>query len=91
MTWADQRLTVEHIKAHAFFEGVDWETLRLLQAPRPPMLQSITDTSYFPTEEYADVPIEPVGVERLDAEKDLAFLGYARFRLTFCGWCVDCS
>jgi hypothetical protein len=47
----------------------------MLPAPRPPTLKSITDTSYFPTEEYADVPDMPAGVEQLDADGDLAFLG----------------
>ena len=78
MTWGDQRWPVEKTKTHAFFEGVEWNALRDLQAPRPPTLSSITDTSYFPTEELADVPAQPAGVERLDADRDLAFLGCVR-------------
>ena len=76
MIWANQRLTVEQLKTHKFFEDVSWDQMRTLEAPRPPTLSSITDTSYFPTEAYADVPMEPAGVEKLDADKDLAFLGY---------------
>jgi len=75
MTWGDNRAGVEEMRTHALFDGVDWTSLRTLPAPRPPTLKSITDTSYFPTEEYADVPEVPAGVEKLDADKDLAFLG----------------
>ncbi|ETW82564.1 hypothetical protein HETIRDRAFT_108831 [Heterobasidion irregulare TC 32-1] len=82
MTWGDQRWPVEKTKMHAFFEGVEWNALRELQAPRPPTLSSITDTSYFPTEELADVPAQPAGVERLDADRDLAFLGFTFKRFT---------
>ncbi|KAI0031121.1 AGC/NDR protein kinase [Vararia minispora EC-137] len=82
MTWGEQRAQMEEIRKHPFFGGVDWDSLRHLQAPRPPTLTSITDTSYFPTEEYADVPEQPVGVEALDADKDLAFLGFTFKRFT---------
>jgi protein-serine/threonine kinase len=76
MTWSEgHRAGVEEIRAHPLFEGVGWTSLRMMPAPRPPTLKSITDTSYFPTEEYADVPEVPAGVEKLDADKDLAFLG----------------
>ena len=69
MTWGDQRAGIEEIRQHPFFDGVDWDALRSLQAPRQPQLTSITDTSYFPVEEYADVPETPAGVEALDAER----------------------
>ncbi|KAB5595576.1 hypothetical protein CTheo_1037 [Ceratobasidium theobromae] len=72
----DQRLNVEHIKQHHFFYGVDWATIRNIDAPFIPHLRSITDTSYFPTEEYANVPEQPVGADTSGAHKDLAFLGY---------------
>jgi len=82
MTWSDNRAGVEEIRAHPLFEGVEWLSLRAMPAPRPPTLKSITDTSYFPTEEYADVPELPEGVEKLDADKDLAFLGFTFKRFT---------
>ena len=41
-----------------------------------PHLSSITDTSYFPTEDYQDVPDVPVGADTDVGAKDLAFLGY---------------
>jgi protein-serine/threonine kinase len=75
MTWSDGRVGADEIRVHSLFRDVDWNSLRMQSAPRPPTLKSITDTSYFPTEEYADVPELPAGVEQLDADKDLAFLG----------------
>ncbi|KAH8976599.1 kinase-like domain-containing protein [Lactarius hatsudake] len=82
MTWSDGRAGVEEIRTHPLFHEVDWNSLRMQPAPRPPTLKSITDTSYFPTEEYADVPDVPAGVEQLDADKDLAFLGFTFKRFT---------
>lgn len=49
----------DEIKAHPFFAGVDWNTLRDIEAPFKPQLQSITDTSYFPTDELENVPDAP--------------------------------
>lgn len=70
-------MTVEQLKAHPFFYGVDWATIREIDAPFVPHLRSITDTSYFPTEELDQVPEIPQGAESgPDAKKDLAFLGY---------------
>lgn len=40
-----------------------------------PRLRSITDTSYFPTDELEHVPEEPAGADTSGANKDLAFLG----------------
>lgn len=46
-------------------------SLTLIFPPR-----SLTDTSYFPTEDLNDVPEQPVGAEASSGSKDLAFLGY---------------
>lgn len=46
----------EEIKAHPFFAGVNWATLRSEPSPYVPQLTSITDTSHFPTEELEAVP-----------------------------------
>jgi protein-serine/threonine kinase len=73
----EHRLTVDQIKQHPFFYGVDWESIRNIEAPFIPDLRSITDTSYFPTEELENVPDVPAGAETDGANKDLAFLGYA--------------
>ncbi|KAJ7507838.1 kinase-like domain-containing protein [Mycena galericulata] len=45
ITSADRRLNVQEIKKHPFFYGVDWTTLRNIDAPFVPHLRSITDTS----------------------------------------------
>lgn len=77
VTSADQRLTADQIKQHPFFYGVDWETIRHIDAPFVPHLRSITDTSYFPTDELDQVGEEVQATEpRGHASKDLAFLGY---------------
>jgi len=74
MTWAEQRLTIDEIKRHPFFYGVDWDTVRYIDAPFVPRLSSVTDTSYFPTDEIDQVTEDTVG-ELTTADKDLAFLG----------------
>ncbi|CAG8474867.1 11277_t:CDS:2 [Racocetra fulgida] len=49
----------DEIKSHPFFAGVDWETIRNIEAPFVPNLKSITDTSYFPTEDLEKIPDTP--------------------------------
>ena len=84
-------MTCEQLKAHPvstclglvtsanaeFFYGVDWSTIRDIDAPFVPHLKSITDTSYFPTDEIDQTETEmSAGDSGNDAKKDLAFLGY---------------
>ncbi|GAA5919178.1 hypothetical protein JCM6882_003828, partial [Rhodosporidiobolus microsporus] len=79
ITAADTRLgrnNADEIKSHPFFAGVDWATIRNIESPFIPQLRSLTDTSYFPTEDLNDVPEQPVGAESSSGSKDLAFLGY---------------
>ncbi|KAG8931593.1 Serine/threonine-protein kinase [Tulasnella sp. 417] len=76
LTSQDKRLTVDQIKKHPFFYGVDWATIRDIDAPFVPNLRSMTDTSYFPTDELQNVPDQPTGADTSGAHKDLAFLGY---------------
>lgn len=76
MTWAEYRLNVNQIKSHRFFFGADWSTIRQIAPPFVPCLQSSTDTSYFPVEDYGDIPDQIEKVEGVGAEQDLAFLGY---------------
>jgi protein-serine/threonine kinase len=71
----EQRLVVEQIKQHPFFYGVDWESIRHIESPFIPDLRSITDTSYFPTEDLESVPDVPAGADIEGKNKDLAFLG----------------
>ncbi|KAF9057554.1 AGC/NDR protein kinase [Panaeolus papilionaceus] len=72
---AERRLTVDQIKKHHFFYGVDWDTIRMIDAPFVPHLRSITDTSYFPTDDI-DQGVEGTPTDNSAAGKDLAFLGY---------------
>jgi hypothetical protein len=76
MTWGETRFTVNQIKTHPFFYGVDWNSLRYIDPPLVPRLQSITDTSYFPTDELEDMPDQLEAVEGVRADQDLAFLGW---------------
>jgi protein-serine/threonine kinase len=94
MTSADQRIgreSADEIKAHPFFAGIDWARVREYDPPFVPQLQSIIDTTYFPTEDLEQVPQVPqaaplsdgqvsdFGVEGGD-KKDLAFVGYTYSR-----------
>ncbi|KAF9240650.1 kinase-like domain-containing protein [Melanogaster broomeanus] len=82
MTWANQRLGVNEIKGHPFFYGADWENLRYIAPPFVPALSSITDTTYFPTDELGNMPEQLEVVEQVDSDKDLAFLGFTFKRFT---------
>lgn len=71
------------IKAHDFFRGVNWDTLRRIRAPFEPRLQSNVDVSYFPIEEIDQTDhsaayhaqIDALGEEHM-AEMSLPFIGY---------------
>ncbi|KAJ7129641.1 kinase-like domain-containing protein [Mycena epipterygia] len=76
ITSADRRMNIQEIKKHPFFYGVDWATLRNIDAPFVPHLRSITDTSYFPTDQLDQAPEEAAVDTGGAANKDLAFLGY---------------
>ena len=76
ITSQDRRLGVDQLKHHPFFYGVDWNAIRDIEAPFIPRLRSITDTSYFPTDDLTEVPEEPAGGDTTGANKDLAFLGW---------------
>eukprot|EP00808_Paulinella_micropora_P014041 g26282.t1 len=55
---APNRLNFEGLKAHKFFEGLDWDNIRSTTAPIVPELSSATDTRHFdefPEEEEQDV------------------------------------
>lgn len=83
ITSADRRLNVDQIKNHPFFYGVDWNTIRQIDAPFVPRLRSITDTSYFPVEDLEQGGADnTAGADASDSSKDLAFLGYAQSPLS---------
>jgi len=79
------RIGATEIKNHPFFQGVDWSSLRSIRPPFVPELQSITDTSYFPTEDLMDIPEQisygPGSVDEI--HKDLAFVGYTFKRFDY--------
>jgi protein-serine/threonine kinase len=67
----------KEIREHSFFQGVDFDSIRSIEAPFIPTLKSITDTSYFPVEDYNDVPEMPATDAGATSDnKDLAFMGY---------------
>ncbi|KAJ2783076.1 Serine/threonine-protein kinase [Coemansia javaensis] len=69
------------LKQHPFFNGVDWASLRTrTRPPWIPPLESITDTSHFPTDEI-DQNVSPfdapaAAAQTAEPQKDLAFVGY---------------
>ncbi|CAM9013349.1 unnamed protein product [Wickerhamomyces anomalus] len=86
----------QEIKSHPFFRGVDWETIRNVDAPFIPKLKSITDTRFFPTDELENVPENPalIKAERQreqgkvnnsggDSKEDLPFIGYTYSRFDY--------
>ncbi|KAI5964826.1 CBK1 [Candida pseudojiufengensis] len=100
LTSSDQRLGryggAEEIKTHPFFRGVDWDTIRKVDAPFIPKLRSITDTRFFPTDELENIPDNPVLIKameqrELDAKnggrknpkEDLPFIGYTYSRFDY--------
>jgi hypothetical protein len=82
---APNRIKSPEIRSHPFFRGIDWENIRKQRAPFVPQLTSITDTSYFPTEDLAGVPDQmhvddghgaPMSGGDDGVFSSLAFLGY---------------
>ena len=71
---------MDHIKNHDFFYGVDWDTIRHIDAPFVPHLRSITDTSYFPTDELNQIPESATELGSNTSTKDLAFIGFVNFQ-----------
>lgn len=71
---------MDHIKNHHFFYGVDWDTIRDIDAPFVPHLRSITDTSYFPTDDLDQIPESATELDSNTSTKDLAFLGFVNFQ-----------
>nr|GAT43594.1 AGC/NDR protein kinase [Mycena chlorophos] len=81
MNWADQRLTVNQIKSHPFFYGADWNSLRQIEPPFVPHLQSSTDTSYFPTDDFGNVAEQMQPTQGIGAEQNIAFLNFTFKRI----------
>ncbi|CCF56171.1 hypothetical protein KAFR_0A07370 [Kazachstania africana CBS 2517] len=102
LSHADQRLGrhggADEIKNHPFFRGVDWNTIRQVEAPYIPKLSSITDTRFFPTDELENVPDSPAMVHAAKqreemmkqgnvnngaVKEDLPFIGYTYSRFDY--------
>jgi protein-serine/threonine kinase len=88
---AEQRLGrygANEIKAHPFFDGIDWENIQHTKAQFIPQLRSPTDTSYFPLDEVAQALKEEQEFlmtrrtttahqrQKSSTGGDLAFVGY---------------
>jgi serine/threonine protein kinase len=71
---------VEEIKAHPFFKGINWDTIRNSPAPIIPTITSPTDTSNFDTfdEVEPDPPETPMPPKfrRKLSSFDIPFIGY---------------
>ncbi|XBW36696.1 hypothetical protein QEN19_002271 [Hanseniaspora menglaensis] len=100
LTHSDQRLGrhggADDIKKHPFFRGVDWNTIRQVEAPYIPKLSSITDTRFFPTDELENVPDSPamtqakreheimtMNAKNKQQQQDLPFIGYTYSRFDY--------
>lgn len=74
------------LKAHAFFRGVEFDSLRRIRAPFEPRLTSSIDTTYFPTDEIDQTDNATVlkaqaiqqgrGTVEESPELSLPFIGY---------------
>eukprot|EP01105_Mastigella_eilhardi_P020921 TRINITY_DN5022_c0_g1_i3.p1 TRINITY_DN5022_c0_g1~~TRINITY_DN5022_c0_g1_i3.p1 ORF type:complete len:798 (-),score=227.07 TRINITY_DN5022_c0_g1_i3:60-2453(-) len=63
------------VKAHSFFNGVDWKTIRLQTPPYVPTLQHELDTSCFnPRQQYYPAGQEPVTEHEEEFEEHDEFL-----------------
>lgn len=74
----EQRLGTGHvddIKSHAFFQGVDWETLYLRRAAYQPVVEDELDTQNFESFD-EDTNMTPATAGSSRRKKDLNFLGY---------------
>lgn len=74
----------DEIKAHPFFRGVDFDSLRRIRAPFEPRLTSNIDTTYFPIDEIPQTDAATLlkqaqasgQAEDEVPEMDIPFLGY---------------
>lgn len=73
---------VEEIKAHPFFNGIDWMQIRKMKAPFVPQLTSLEDTRYFDKFE-SDLMLPSDDEKKLRnilVDKNLVFVGYTFHR-----------
>ena len=83
ITSNDQRLSVDQIKAHPFFYGVDWVSIRQIDVPFIPHLRSITYTPSFPTNGLQQVPDELTNTETgAEQEFGIPWILFKRFTIS---------
>ncbi|AMD19395.1 HBR494Cp [Eremothecium sinecaudum] len=89
----------QELKNHPFFRGVDWDTIRQVEAPYIPKLSSITDARFFPTDELENIPDSPAMAQAAkqreqmmkqggaaigaQAREDMPFIGYTYSRFDY--------
>ena len=66
--------SVDEIKSHPFFKGVDWENIRNTKAPFIPDIKNDYDTKYFEKFESIEPFYPPI--KKLKKRKDIEYLGY---------------
>ncbi len=83
------------IKNHPFFHGVSWDTIRKVDAPFVPKLDSSTDTRFFPLDELENIPDSPAMIQANARQQqqgrnlnkvsrdDLPFIGYTYSRFDY--------
>jgi len=78
------------IKQHPYFHGVDWDSLRRMEAPFKPQLKSNLDTEYFPIEDIDQRDTMQAWQNQAEqlseehaAEMMLPFIGYTYKRTEF--------
>jgi protein-serine/threonine kinase len=71
------------IKQHPYFDNVNWDTMRQMQAPFQPQLSSEIDTEYFPIDDIDQTDHTAAWqqqaqdlIENHEAEMTLPFIGY---------------
>ena len=62
-----ERLSIDGIRSHPFFAGVDWSRLREVRPPHTPTITSETDTQHF--EEFEPATPHQVVMERQQASR----------------------
>ena len=67
---------VEEIKAHPFFNGIDWDNIRNIKAPFIPDLKSNYDTKYFDNFSEKE-PFYPNNERKNKRRRNINYIGYS--------------